>query len=548
MNIFEDLIDELKKDNLLEETVIETSHTENEAEIIDEEIIEAQTFLENYSKEQNSIAEQLPLEQGKGFGLTDDFANSSSNFIYHNSPSPLVNAEKSQPPVNEVELYRKRARDEVSGLQIVEHILSGVEREQMNIMSKPYDDLEVKKSLHSFLQISKDVHSPEHAQAEFQLMQETESWYSALSHRDKHISVAHLRRFCETTRPALSSPALIALARFYRNSPYSESARNKFDFVVTRLFSNDIGNEKRKISVPQTELIENLTQLYAEWESISVYSNEENDSKILITTLKFEDFMAEAESAESFAELIRNDFFNRLRIFKESTIEQFFVPLVTATAIESNIRIGNRYIELLEIEIEKGEAENLENKYGFLHDQVISDATSKTLQLVELLKSKDEKYNPPEKSKDVEKKNEAEPAEQASEVKNVEVLEKKQPPKWYSVNKWLLMVAILVAISSLALFLWSNNTSNPEKVSQDVKVVNLENSSLKEYIKEARISKESFYAIVLPDWDDLKKEKKEDILKKILAVGNEKGFKNVFLLNSQGVAVGSASGENVEIR
>ena len=543
MNIFEDLIDELKKENLLEATVIETSHTENEAEMFDEEIIEAQTFLENYSKEQNSIAEQLPLEPSKGFGLTEDFTNRSGNFIYHNSPVSLIDTEKSQLPVNEVELYRKRAMDEVSCLQIVEHILSGVEREQMSVVPKQYDDLEVKKSLHSFLQISKDVHSPEHAQAEFQLMQETESWYSALSHRDKHISVAHLRRFCETTRPALSAPALIALARFYRNSPYSESARSKFDFVVTRLFSDDIGNEKRKISVPQAELIENLTQLYAEWESISVYSNEENDSKILITTLKFEDFMAEADGAESFDELVKNDFFNRLRVFKESTIEQFFVPLVTATAIESNIRIGNRYIGLLKIEIAKGEAENLENKHGFLHDQVISDATSKTLQLVELLKAKGKQNQPIELNQITERLD-----LETSTVKSGADKRKEKPQTWYSVNKWLLITTVLIIVSSVGLFLWSNNYSVPEKVSQDVKAVNLDNSFLKEYIKEARISKESFYAIVLPNWDDSTKEKKEDILKKILAVGNEKGFTNVYLLNQQGIAVGSASGENIEIR
>ena len=544
MNIFEDLIDELKKENLLEATVIESRQAENEAEMFDEEIIEAQTFLENYSKEQNSIAEQqLPLEPSKGFSVKDEFADNSGNFIYHNSSSALVDTEKSQLQVNEVELYRKRARDEVSCLQIVEHILSGVEREQMSVVPKQYDDLEVKKSLHSFLQISKDVHSPEHAQAEFQLMQETESWYSALSHRDKHISVAHLRRFCETTRPALSAPALIALARFYRNSPYSESARSKFDFVVTRLFSDDIGNEKRKISVPQAELIENLTQLYAEWESISVYSNEENDSKILITTLKFEDFMAEADGAESFDELVKNDFFNRLRVFKESTIEQFFVPLVTATAIESNIRIGNRYIGLLKIEIAKGEAENLENKHGFLHDQVISDATSKTLQLVELLKAKGKQNQPIELNQITERLD-----LETSTVKSGADKRKEKPQTWYSVNKWLLITTVLIIVSSVGLFLWSNNYSVPEKVSQDVKAVNLDNSFLKEYIKEARISKETFYAIVLPNWDDSTKEKKEDILKKILAVGNEKGFTNVYLLNQQGIAVGSASGENIEIR
>ena len=542
MNIFEDLIDELKKENLLEATVIENSRAEKEAEMFDEEVIEAQTFLENYSKEEKTIDGEFPPEPNKVLVQTDDFAVSSGSYIPYDSQSQAVKKETPQPPVNEAELYRKRATDEVSCLQIVEHILSGVEREQMKVVPKQYDDLEVTKSLHNFLQISKDVHSPEHAQAEFQLMQETESWYSVLSHRDKHISVTHLRRFCETTRPALSSPALVALARFYRNSPYSESVRNKFDFVVTRLFSEEIGDEKRKVSLSQNELIKSLTQLYAEWESISVYANEENDSKILITTLKFEDFITEAEIAETFDELVKNDFFNRLRIFKESTLEQFFVALVTATAIESNVRIGNQYIKLLKTEKDKGEAEKLENKYGFLHDQVISDATSKTFQLVESLKPEDEKYDLPDKNDD------AELSEQTSDSKNTKVAPTKQPKKWYFVNKWLVTATILVIVSSIVLFIWANNNATQEKVSKDVKEVNLENSFLKVYIQEARISKESFYAVVLPNWNETTKEKKEEILKKILVIGNEKNYKSVYLINQQGIAVGSASGENVEIR
>ncbi len=268
---------------------------------------------------------------------------------------------------------------------MVEHVLTGVEREQMKTVSKPFNDLKVKTALHNFLQVSKNTKSAEHAQTEFQLMQETESWHSALSHRDKNISVSNLRRFCENTRPVLSSQALMSLAKFYRNSAYSESVRGKFDFVATKIFSKEIGNEKRQTVFEYDELTRHLAELYAEWESISFYSSEEGDSEVLITTLKFEDFITEAEAAESFDELIISDFFNRLRLFKEKTGEQFFAPLVSTAAIECNVSVGNRYVELLEKEREQGETEKLENKYGFLHDQVISESIGKTLQLVELL-------------------------------------------------------------------------------------------------------------------------------------------------------------------
>ena len=75
---------------------------------------------------------------------------------------------------SEKEYYRKRAIDEVNGLQVVEHVLSGVESEQMKTIPKTYDELPVKLALHDFLQDENNINSTEHAQSEFRLMQETE--------------------------------------------------------------------------------------------------------------------------------------------------------------------------------------------------------------------------------------------------------------------------------------------------------------------------------------------------------------------------------------
>ena len=230
---------------------------------------------------------------------------------------------------------------------MVEHVLSGVERDFLHITPKLYDDLEVKKALHTFLQVSQNINSPEQAHAEFLLMQETESWYSALSQKDKDISVGYLRRYCETTRPALSSQALAALARFYRNAPFSESVRSKFDLVMTRFFARETGGDIRRLLLSRDEIIEKLNEFYAEWSSIPLYETDDDESGILLAAIKFEEFATEADEANNFEELIKNDFFNRLKVFKEETHENFFAPLITATAIESNVRIGNRYLELL---------------------------------------------------------------------------------------------------------------------------------------------------------------------------------------------------------
>ena len=571
MNIFEELIDELKEENLLETTVIEAAVIEAEKSEVEgnifasENIIEVQTALENKMSDLDcGKIEQVILDDIQS-PTNNDFSASSDESQTLAADFAVVNDFSDYPqPADNVQrpaFYQERATLEVSSLQIVEHILSGVEREQMKVLPKSYNDLEVKKALHNFIQISQNSNSAEHAQAEFQLMQETESWYSSLSHRDKHISVAHLRRYCENTRPALSTQALSSLARFYRNSPYSESVRNKFDLVFTRLYSKDIGNDKRVVVLDRDELIKSLTGLYDEWSSISLYSTDEEDSEVLLAAFKFEDFMTEADNAESFDELIRNDFFNRLRLFKESTNEQFFAPLVAATAIESNVRIGNRYVELLNVEREKGAAEKLENTYGFLHDQVISDATSKTLQLVELLKEKKEltellkvkKVNKPEPIKKAEtaeiketvsKKIPKKVEEKRTEISTAQIWQEKSG-SFFS-NRVILALTVLIIFASIGFYMKSNNSSSAAS-SSNAKKVNLENSSLKNFVKEAHISNETFIGTVEISWGNLNKEKKEEILKKILSIGGDKGFKNVQLQDEKEKLVGSITKDQLEL-
>ena len=361
MNIFEDLIDELREENLLETTVIETGKPIGKPGI----------------------------KNGDGTGTVQE-----SKITLPAEPeaeTPLETTVIDSPAEtgeNDLDFYRKRAMDEVAFLQMVEYVFAGVEREQLKIIPKPHDDLEVKKVLHSFVQMTHSPQSAEHAQAQFQLMQETESWHSSLALRDDRLTTAHLRRYCETSRPPLSSPALVALARFYRNSPYSEPVRNKFDLVVTRLFSKESSDSRRETIFTRDELATHLTELYAEWSSVPMYSTDTDDAEILKIVSKFEDFISEADAADNFDDLIKDDFYTRLHSFKRSTNENFYSPRITAVGIESNIRIGNRYFELLEAEKQKGSVAGIEDRYGLTHDNSISEAIGKTFSLLELLKQR----------------------------------------------------------------------------------------------------------------------------------------------------------------
>lgn len=173
MNIFEDLIDELRGENLLEATVIETGKS-------------------------NGKPDAKETENGKETVQQPKPEVVSSPALPTPAPPPFV-APKVETVERDLDFYRKRAADEVTFLQMVEHVFAGVEREHLKIVPKPHDDLEVKKILHSFVQMTHSPQSAEHAQAQFQLMQETESWHSSLSLRDERLTTAHLRRYCETS-------------------------------------------------------------------------------------------------------------------------------------------------------------------------------------------------------------------------------------------------------------------------------------------------------------------------------------------------------------
>lgn len=520
MNVFEDLIGELKDENLLEETVMEVHAAEAPA--------------------RNAQPESFPVEEPANAQLLEGAegeARSDFDLQVINEPEENPNASNAQ------EFYRKRAIDEVSSLQMVDHVLSGVERELMKVIPRSYDDLSVKKSLHSFLQAS-DVESPDHAKFEFQLMHETENWCSALAHRDNDISAADLRRFCENSKPALSSQALIALAKFYRNLPHSEFVRNKFDFVVTRLFSKEIANEKRYLVFGRDEMIAHFKTLYADWSSISLYSSSDDNSDILVAALRFEDFMVEAENAERFDDLIRTEFFDRIRLFKESANELFYAPTITAAAVECNVRIGNKIVDLLRLEKETSE-EAFYEKYGILHDQSVSDATSKTTQLVDLLRERvDEIEGEGDEEVGEEEYYHAIP-EKAPEVKKKAVKKprSKLVASLFAVNKWLLVATVVVLFLSVGLYIWSEKYAGDESSVTAAGVVNfdLENSTLKEHIKVARVSNETFYGITNPSFDILTKEKKEEFVQKVLAAGNGNGFSKVQLSDPKGKVVGVAS-------
>jgi hypothetical protein len=515
MNSFNDLVEELRDENLLEQTIIDLP------------------------------GRRRALDDGAG-DLGDDSADSQlSRSVSNDSVSDAEDGGEGSEPEesDERDFYRKRAMDEVSSLQMVEHVLSGIEREHMKLMSTGYDDLATKKALHIFLQVQGDTNTSEYTDAEFQLMHETEAWSSALSSRDSKISVSNLRRFCENSRPVLSSQALMALGRFYRNAAYSELSRAKFDFVMTRLFSREIDGEKRRVLFGRSDMIGHIQTLYANWASVALYSAEDVSLKTRAIIAGFEDRIAEADSALTFDQLIQNDFFKKVHEFKEATAEVFFTPEVVAAAIDCNTKIGNKFVDLVRLERERTNPESIEQKYGYEYDQIISDAAGKTLQLVEIAKKLDESDDPADEPAIHVETKKGPPAETATSKPRKPSLS----GDLFQVNKWLLAATIVVLLTSGVLYFWSSQPTSGETVADSAKNVSLEASDVKEYIRSGRSTDETLYAITLPAWDQLDEDKKKDVLRKTVDVAEKVGLKNVQLINPTGRTVASASDSKVEI-
>ena len=503
MNVFEDLIEELRDEHLLEETVIDSIAAAEASTLPDGEV-------------EMSAAVREPVADTDAT-ITPDGES-------------------------EGEFYRKRAIAEVSSLQMVEHVLSGIEREYLKIVPRSFDDLQAKKALHQFLQVQGDPSTTEYADAEFRLMRETEAWSTALSARDAKVSPANLRRFCENSRPGLSSQALMSLGRFYRNTAYTEESRAKFDLVMTRLFARETDDQKRRLLFSPVDMVGHIRTLYANWASVALYSTDESTVQARAVVSGFEDRVAESNNAEGFDDLLKNSFFDKIRQFKEATGELFFTPEIVAASIDCNVRIGNKLVDLVYVERQRMPLELVEEKYGYEHDQIISEAACKTLRLVELLKS----------LPDTEDANAASRAAAASRPVAKSIVGKEKKASFFSlnlfgVNKWLLVATILVAIASGSLYFWADQPTAESSAAETAKDVNLQKTPLKEYIRSGRATEENFYAITLPAWDELNEAKKKEVLQKALELANENGLKTVSLLNVKGRTVAFASANRAEL-
>jgi hypothetical protein len=508
MNVFEDLLGELKDENLLENTVLDAVPPPATNGSAKEALDEAVTF------EISSPLDEIP-------GPVDDAAKSG--------------------PADERETFRKRAIDEVASLQMVEHVISGIEREHLKLRHAPFDDLAVKKALHQFVQVGAEYGTDEWFEAEVALLREIEAWTTMLAGRDKKVSVANLRRYCENSKPALSSQALLSLGRFYRNSPFSEAVRGKFEFIVTRLFARDAGDNLRRLIVGRRDIAGHIKTLYDNWQSLAFVSPGERQADIDDLVGKFDGLASAAESAGTYDELLQLDLFERLRLLKEDLNELFYVPEVAAAAIDCNTRVGNRYVQLVHLERDNSDAETVAAKYGYTYDQLVSQAAGKTLVLMDLLKANAD-------DPDFEPRTNIPVQATASAKRAARVWEERSARStFFGINKWILVIGFAAVAAALALYIWAEKYTDEQSTVAVAKDVDLGDSDLKQHLRTVRSSKGTLYGVALPAFDALTEEQQKEVLQKALAFAETRGIHRVNLLNNKGRTIGFASKDRLEI-
>lgn len=563
MNVFENLIVELKEEKLLEQTVMDTdwdldANDKHPDDTEDPSHIKDEIMLPDESTQLSARLEGIEELEIAEYDL---HLGKSLDSVEVDIEQVQVNVPIIETPNSGQDFYRKRAIGEISNLQMVEHVLTGVEREYMKIAPNVFDDFDAKKTLNLFLRIAEDENSPEHQQAEIDLMRETETWCAHLANRDRKVPVSSLRQYCERSRPALSSQALIALARFYRNLPHSETVRAKFDFVITRLFTRPTVDGCRVSLFTPSETLNHINTLYREWSSIALYTADDDESKVLLTALSFEDLAIEAENARSFDHLLETDFFGRVRNFKSSISELFYAPNVTAAAIDANMRIGNAYVTLIDRERQKMDSESIQSKYGNIHDDSVSDGAARTMELGDLLRERTEsdeieaRIDEAAEAADAEADAIAEASAAAEEKSDAAVrginigspFVQNLIRQILNINKFLLGASVILIVSSFGVVIYSDTTVAEQPTSSGVRVATIEDPELVEYIGTARISGEIFYGILKPEWDKLPKEKRHEFVKKALDAGKEKGYTQVNLMTKNGKSVAFASPTRIEI-
>ena len=116
-----------------------------------------------------------------------------------------------------------------------------------------------------------------------------------------------------------------------------------------------------------------------------------------------------------------------------------------------------------------------------------------------------------------------------------------------SINRWVLVFSAVMVFGAVALAIYANYFATTDLPTAGVAAVEFDNPQITEHVKKAKVSNAILYVQLQAGWESLTKEKRQEILQKILAAGTEKGYREVNLVSKDGKMVGYASPSRLDI-
>jgi hypothetical protein len=260
-------------------------------------------------------------------------------------------------------LLTNRVFTDAYALQIAEQVLTNIERVQLKVPHKSYVAKKISALLGEY-KAGQTEETGESLQLEFRILQELHFWRSTLSRRDEAVKTFHLRRFYDENASSVTAQMLAALGCFYRSLMPSFEVRSKYDFVVTQLFSIKLTDEPRYVRVGGEELIERLQRYNVLWTGIEIDWADKKTRRMREEAIAiFDALRAEVGGYHRLEDLLKSNFFNRVRRHKQYLGETFFAPEVTAASIQCNVAVGNKFSQLVSEENDSFR-NSLESEHG----------------------------------------------------------------------------------------------------------------------------------------------------------------------------------------
>ncbi|HEX4945097.1 MAG TPA: hypothetical protein VFZ34_00350 [Blastocatellia bacterium] len=248
--------------------------------------------------------------------------------------------------------YLRRAIERMKSLQAVERVIATLERSVLNRVPEKFHLTPLVTAINALNLAIREGNEAGLSTRSSTVQAELETAFQQVAIRDAAIMPYDLRRYCEGDGSLLDLNTLAALTSFYRALPHSTNNRGKYDFVVTRLFTNaEPGRpaRHRQLKLSREQLVKRLTEMCRAWGE-SVQPNLSEGHQIAESIALFDQFMAEIKQINQIDTLVNGAFFQRFRAFKAEVGALLYLPEVSAVSIEANVVITNHFLHLLENE------------------------------------------------------------------------------------------------------------------------------------------------------------------------------------------------------